>query len=105
MSDAILQAIRDLDSKLTSMDGKVDALAIQSAVIVERVGTLKGVVEGHLATDDQTHDGMKKRIDSLEHTRTSWKASMASIAAGVAFVVSLVLIGAKEAFAMLTRGG
>lgn len=105
MTDAILQAIKALDDKMTNMDGKVDALAIQNAVIAERVGNLKGTVEAHLAADVVTHTGQAARIDSLEHTRTSWKASIASIAAGVAFVVSLVLIGAKEAIAMITRGG
>jgi len=94
-----------IEGQLSALDLKVDALGLQGATLVERVGNIKTSVDAHLAADDTTHTSQGTRISSLEHTRTSWKASMASIAAGVAFVVSIILIGAREAIAMMTRGG
>lgn len=94
MSDAILQAIQ---SKLDSLDGKVDALQVQGATIYERVDNLKDTVEKHLASDDETHKKLGERINTLEHWKTSWVSKAGSVAAAVAVVTS-VIVGTIVAF-------
>jgi len=94
-----------IETQLSAVDVKVDALGLQGATLVERVGNMKTAQDAHVAENHTLHASVGKRLTSLEHTRTSWKASMASVAAGVAFAVSVILIAAKEAFAAMARGG
>lgn len=97
MTETILQALKALDDKITGMDTKVDALALQGAVIVERVGNLKATVDNHLAADEQTHGKQGERLNTLEHWRTSWVSKAASLAATIAVVIS-VAVGVTVAF-------
>jgi hypothetical protein len=84
MSDAILQAIRELDLK-------VDSLQVQGATVIERVGNLKETVEKHLEADAAIHKDQGERIGKLEHWRTAWVSKAGSVAAGVAVVISVVV--------------
>jgi len=101
----IASALARIEGQLSAVDLKVDSLGLQGATLVERVGNMKTTQDAHVLETQTRHDSVTKRVTSLEHTRTSWKASMASVAAGVAFVVSVILIAAKEAFAAMARGG
>lgn len=105
MTEAVLQALKALDEKVSGMDKKVDDLAIQSAVIVERVGNVKTALDQHVTADTVFHGVMESRVTSLEHFRTQWKTRLATWAVAGAAAVSLMVAFAKDAIAGIFHQG
>lgn len=91
--------------QLQRIEDKLDALALSSATITERVGNLRDQVQAHNLADAMTHKEFDGRLSSMEHYRTSWKARVATIAASVAVIVGVIASVTASAIAGVFKGG
>lgn len=79
----ILEELRAIRAEQTTQ-GKL------LAAVDERTQNMQSSIKAHLDSDEEFHDGIEKRVSSLEHFRTKVIAKIGTYAAAIGFAVAFI---------------